>query len=40
MGGHEFRIREALIVSACLAAGSVVVFVFALKLQIPIWPSF
>jgi hypothetical protein len=40
MGGHEFKIREALIVSACLAAGSVVVFVFALKLQIPIWPSF
>lgn len=40
MGGHEFRMREALVVSACLAAGSIVVFVFALKLQIPIWPSF
>lgn len=40
MGGHEFRMREALMVSACLAVSSVAVFVFALKLQIPIWPSF
>jgi hypothetical protein len=40
MGGHEFRMREALMVSACLAAGSVAVFVFALKLQIPIWPPY
>jgi hypothetical protein len=40
MGGHEFKLREAIINSACLAAGSVALFVFALKLQIPIWPSF
>lgn len=40
IGGHEFRMWETLLVSVCLAAGSVAVFVFFLKLQIPIWISF
>ncbi len=39
-GNHEFRLKEALISSAILAAGSVGVFVYGLKLPFPIWPSF
>ncbi len=39
-GGHEFRLKEALISSAILAAGSVAVFVYGLKLPFPIWPDF
>jgi hypothetical protein len=40
LGGQEFRLRETLIVSAVLTAGTVLLFVYALKLQIPVWPSF
>lgn len=39
-GGHEFRLKEALISSAILAAGSIAVFVYGLKLPFPIWPTF
>jgi Tripartite tricarboxylate transporter TctB family len=39
-GGHEFRLKEALISSAILAAGSIAVFVYGLKLPFPIWPDF
>jgi hypothetical protein len=39
-GGHEFRLKEALISGVILAAGSVAVFVYGLKLPFPIWPSF
>jgi hypothetical protein len=39
-GGHEFKLKEALISSAILAAGSVAVFVYGLKLPFPIWPDF
>ena len=35
---HEFRLREALISGALLAALAVGVFVIGLKLQLPIWP--
>ena len=38
LGGHEFRLREALILAAILAAGSVAIFSYGLKLQIQIWP--
>jgi len=40
MGGHELRWRETLLVASALAFGTVLLFVYALKLQIPIWPSF
>jgi hypothetical protein len=40
LGGNEFRMRETVLVSAGLAIGTVLLFVYALKLQIPIWPSF
>ena len=39
-GGHEFKWKEAIISSAILAAGSVGVFVYGLKLPFPIWPEF
>ena len=39
-GGHEFRWKEALISSAILAAGSVAVFIWGLKLPFSPWPAF
>lgn len=39
-GGHEFKWKEALISSAILAAASVGVFVWGLKLPFPIWPEY
>jgi hypothetical protein len=39
-GGHEFKLKVALISSVVLAIGSVAVFVYGLKLPFPIWPSF
>ena len=36
----EFKPREALISGIALAVLSIAVFVIALKLQLPIWPSF
>ena len=39
-GGHEFKWGETLISSVILAACSVGVFVYGLKLPFPIWPSF
>jgi len=39
-GGHEHKWKEALISSAILAACSVGVFVYGLKLPFPIWPEF
>ena len=38
-GGPEFRLREALLLAAGLAAGAVFIFVYGLKLPMPIWPS-
>jgi len=38
-GGHEHKWKEALISSAILAACSVGVFVYGLKLPFPIWPE-
>ena len=39
-GGHEFRLKETLISSVILAASSVGVFVYGLKLPFLIWPEF
>ena len=39
-GGHEHRWKEAIISSVILAAGSIAVFVYGLKLPFPIWPEF
>ena len=36
----EFRPKESLMAGIALAALSIAVFVIALKLQLPIWPSF
>jgi putative tricarboxylic transport membrane protein len=39
LGGPEFKLTEALILAAGLAVGAVAIFVYALKLPLPIWPS-
>ena len=39
-GGHEHKWKEAVISSVILAASSIAVFVYGLKLPFPIWPSF
>jgi hypothetical protein len=39
-GGHEFRLKEALISSVVLSVGCVAVFVYGLKLPFPVWPTF
>ncbi len=38
LGGPEFRLHEALILAAGLAVGAVAIFVYGLKLPLPIWP--
>lgn len=40
MAGSEFRVKESFILATILAVGSYVAFVWALKLQFPVWPSF
>ena len=40
LAGDEFHWGEALINSAILTAGSWVIFIWGLKLTIPLWPSF
>jgi hypothetical protein len=37
---HEFKWREALINAVVLIALCLIIFVWALKLQFPLWPSF
>ena len=37
---HEFRWREALLNAAVLVAIVLVVFVYFLEFQLPVWPSF
>jgi hypothetical protein len=39
-GGHEFKWKEVLIAGVILAAFSVGVFVYGLKLPFPVWPAF
>jgi hypothetical protein len=40
LAGEHFNMKEVLILATVLAAGSYVAFVWALKLQIPVWPTF
>jgi hypothetical protein len=40
MAGEEFRAKEVLILATILAVFSYVAFVWLLKLQFPVWPSF
>jgi hypothetical protein len=38
-GGREFRFIEALALALALAAGTVALFVYGLKLSMPVWPA-
>lgn len=38
-GGHEFKLKEVLIMSIILAISCVLIFVYGLKLPFPIWPE-
>jgi hypothetical protein len=38
LGGHEFKLREALLSSAVLLIISLALFVYFLKIQAPAWP--
>jgi hypothetical protein len=40
LAGQEFNAKSVFILATILAAGSYVAFVWALKLQFPVWPSF
>jgi hypothetical protein len=40
LAGAHFKLRDVLILSTILAAGSYVAFIWALKLQIQVWPTF
>jgi len=39
VAGNEFRWREVLINSAVLTLGSWIIFIWGLKLTIPVWPT-
>jgi uncharacterized membrane protein YozB (DUF420 family) len=40
LAGDQFRAKEVAILATVLAVGSYVAFVWLLKLQFPVWPSF
>ena len=40
LAGAHFKLRDVLILATVLAAGSYVAFIWALKLQIQVWPTF
>jgi hypothetical protein len=40
LAGGQFKLRDVLVLSTILAAGSYVAFIWALKLQIQVWPTF
>ena len=40
LAGQEFHAKSVFVLATVLAAGSYVAFVWALKLQFPVWPSF
>jgi len=40
LAGSEFRLRSVLILATVLAVGSYIAFIWALKLQIQVWPTF
>jgi hypothetical protein len=40
LAGDQFRFKEVFVLATILAIGSYVAFVWGLKLQFPVWPSF
>lgn len=40
LAGEKFRVMDVFMLATVLAVGSYVAFVWALKLQFPVWPSF
>jgi hypothetical protein len=40
LAGHEFNIKSVLVLATVLAIGSYFAFIWALKLQIQVWPTF
>ncbi|MES2532190.1 MAG: tripartite tricarboxylate transporter TctB family protein [Pseudomonadota bacterium] len=40
LAGDQFKLRDVLVLATILAAGSYVAFIWALKLQIQVWPTF
>ena len=40
LAGNEFNLRKVLALATVLAVGSYVAFIWALKLQIQVWPTF
>ncbi|WP_431124045.1 tripartite tricarboxylate transporter TctB family protein [Variovorax paradoxus] len=40
LAGHEFKLPSVLVLATALAIGSYVAFIWALKLQIQVWPTF
>jgi hypothetical protein len=40
LAGNEFHAKSVFVLATVLAIGSYVAFVWALKLQFPVWPSF
>ncbi|MBU1443124.1 MAG: tripartite tricarboxylate transporter TctB family protein [Gammaproteobacteria bacterium] len=40
MAGAHFKLRDVLILATVLAVGSYIAFIWALKLQIQVWPTF
>jgi hypothetical protein len=40
LAGNEFDLKKVLILATVLAIGSYIAFIWALKLQIQVWPTF
>jgi hypothetical protein len=40
LAGDEFKLKDALINSVVLTIGSWIIFIWGLKLTIPLWPAF
>jgi hypothetical protein len=40
LAGNEFDFKKVLVLATVLAAGSYIAFIWALKLQIQVWPTF
>jgi len=40
LAGNEFNFKKVLILATVLAVGSYIAFIWALKLQIQVWPTF
>ena len=40
LGGDEFKLKEVIVLATILAAASYFAFIWGLKLQFPVWPSF